>query len=178
MLKRLLIKKEYLLILASIVLLWLSYKLAFKGTIEAWQNNRQLKTQLTRSTDLSYQPGYLERKNSNLDKILKLYKADTAAFRNNSINIISAIAEKESVKLSEVPMQDPFYHTDKFIIQKLGFEGDFFSLTKVLHQLQLTNDIGIIRSATYKMSGTNPTTQKDKKLVLEVCLEIARGVDF
>ena|ERR1700743_391509 len=174
MLKQLPIKKEHLLIVATIVLLWLSYKLAFKGTIEAWKNNRQLKEQLTRSTDLSYQPGYLERKNNNLEKILKFYKADTAAFRNHSIDIISSIAEKENVKLSEVPTQDPFYHTDKFIIQKLGFEGDFFSLTKVFHQLQLTNDIGIVRSATYKIPRTNPNNQKDKKLVLEICLEIAR----
>jgi len=175
MLKQLPVKKEYLLlIVATILLLWLSYKLAFKATIEAWQTNRQLKTQLTRSADLSYQPGYVERKNINLDKILKLYKADTTAFRNNSINIISAIAEKENVKLSEVPMQDPFFHTDRFIIQKLGFEGDFFSLTKVFHQLQLTNDIGIIRSATYKLPKTNPNEQKDKKLTAEICLEIAR----
>lgn len=98
MLKQLPLKKEYLLIIATIVLLLLSYKLAFKATFEAWQINRALKTQLIQTNDLSYQPGYLERKNINLSKVINLYKADTVAFRNNSISNISVIAEKENVK--------------------------------------------------------------------------------
>jgi len=174
MLKQLPLKKEYLLIAAAIVLLLLGYKLAFKQTFEAWQTNRQLKEQLARSSDLSYQPGYLERKSVNLNKVIDLYRADTAAFRNNSISTISVIAGKENVKLSEVPSQDPFFHTDKFIIQKLDFEGDFFSLTKTLNNLQATTGIGIIRSVSYKLTGNSMDLNKDRKPVLEVYLEIAK----
>jgi len=174
MLKKLPFKKNHLLIAGIFILLWIGYNLAFKLTIAAWQINRQLKTQLRQSADISYQPAYLERKNANLSKIINLYRADTVSFRNNSISIISGIAEKENVKLSEVPTQDPFYHTDQFIIQKLGFEGVFFSLTKVFKQLQATNNIGIIRSATYKLTGLKTNMDNDKKLMLEVCLELAR----
>jgi hypothetical protein len=41
------------------------------------------------------------------------------------------------------------YHTDKFIVQKLDFEGGFFALTKVFNQLQATPGVGVIRSASY-----------------------------
>jgi hypothetical protein len=174
MLKQIPIKKEYLLIAAAIVLLLLSYQLAFKKTAEAWQVNKQLKAQVAQAADLSYEPAYLERKNNNLSKIIALYKTDTVTFRSNTISVISSIAEKENVKLSEVPLQDPIYHTDQFIIQKLNFEGSFFALTKVLNQLQATSGVGIVRAATYKVVGIRSGVDDVKKLVLEVYLETVK----
>lgn len=171
MFEKLPIKKGYLLIAASIVLLLLCYRLAFTRTIEAWQINEHLKDQLAQAADLSYQPAYLERKNNNLSKIIARYKTDTVAFRSNTISIISTIAEKENVKLSEVPLLDPLYHADKFIIQKLNFEGSFFALTKVFNQLQATAGIGIIRAASYRVVGLRQGNDDTKKLVLEVYLE-------
>jgi hypothetical protein len=167
-------KKQYLLLAGTFLFVLISYQLAFKGTLAAWQTRGQLTAQLSRAADLAYQPGYLQRKNDNLEKVIRLYKADTVAFRSNSISRIAALAEKEKVKLSEVPIQDPFYHTGQFILQKLGFEGDFFALTRVLHQLQSTSGIGIIRSASYKVTGNSQNPAGDHKLVLEVYLEIAR----
>ncbi|HEY8782400.1 MAG TPA: hypothetical protein VIM16_12325 [Mucilaginibacter sp.] len=174
MLKQIPVKKEYLLIAASIILLLLCYQLAFKKTIEAWQINKHLKTQIAQAADLSYQPAYLERKNNNLSKIISLYKTDTVIFRSNTISAIASIAEKENVKLSEVPLQDAMYHTDKLIIQKLDFEGDFFALTKVFNRLQATRGIGMVRSAAYKMTGLRAGNDDVKKLIFEVYLETAK----
>lgn len=174
MLKQIPIKKEYLLIAASVILLLLCYQLAFKKTLAAWQINKQLKAQLAQAADLSYQPAYLERKNKNLSKIINGYKTDTMAFRSNTISAIASIAEKEDVKLSEVPLQDPLYHTDRFIIQKLNFEGGFFALTKVLNQLQAASGIGGGRAATYRVTGLRSGADETKKLVLEVYLETSR----
>lgn len=156
------------------MLLLLSYQLAFKNTITAWQTNSQLKKQLAQATDLSYQPDYLQRKNNNLNKVIELYRVDSNAFRNNSISKIAIIAEKENVKLSEVPLQDPFFHTEHLIIQKLELEGDYFSLIKTINNLQQTVGIGIIRSVTFTMVRGKSNIVADKKLVAEVCLEIAK----
>jgi hypothetical protein len=172
MLKQLPFKKEYLLAGAALVLLLVSYQLAFKKTIEAWQLNHSLKRQLAQGTDVSYQPQYQERKNANLGKIIDLYKVDTTEFRNNIINNISVIAEKESVKLTEVPTRDPLYHSAQFIIQKLDFEGDYFSLVKVLGKLKSKNGIGVIRGSIFKTTSGEPGNEKTKKLVLEIYLEI------
>ncbi|WP_259071771.1 hypothetical protein HDF24_25505 [Mucilaginibacter sp. X4EP1] len=174
MLKNIPIKKEYLLVAGTIIAVLICYQLAFKKTIMAWQLNKQLNTQLTQASDLNVQPAYLERKSANLSKITALYKTDTTAFRSNVISNIAGIAEKENVKLSEVPLQDPSFHTDKFIIQKLDFEGDFFSLTKVLKQLQSTPQIGMLRSVSYKSIGIRSNSDESKKLVLEVYLELVK----
>jgi hypothetical protein len=174
MFKHLPIKKEYLLLTGSLLLLVISYELAFKRTLEAWQLHSRLKKQLTEATSLRDQPAYLERKNHNLDQIIDLYRTDTTTFRSNAISAIASIAEKEHVKLSEVPTQDPTYHSGSFIIQKLDFEGDFFALTKMYSQLQTARGIGVPRSAAFRVVRLRAGDQDSKKLVLEVYLEAVK----
>src|ERR1700750_1389107 len=117
MLDRLPFKKDYLLITSAILLLLVCYQFAFKKTINEWQNYTQLQQKIAHTNALSIQPSYLKRKNENLDKILSLYKTDTVEFRSNSINKIAIIADKNNVKLSDIPLSNPAYHNDKFIIQ-------------------------------------------------------------
>ncbi len=174
MLKRLPIKQEHLLFLGIVILIMISYHFAFKNTVVAWQINHQLKERIEQSADLSYQPDYLERKNRNLDKIIGLYKADTTAFRNKIINTIALIAEKQNVQLTAVPVEDVSYNTANFIIEKLAFEGDYFSLNKAVHELQTIRDIGIIRSASWKITGIKSNTDENKKLILEIYFVIAK----
>jgi hypothetical protein len=152
------------------ILLIICYQLAFKKTIGAWQLNKRLKSQLEQSSDVSIQPGYTARKNTNLDRILDLYRADTMNFRSNTISKISSVAEAENVKLAEVPNQDPIYFNAGFRIQKLDFEGDYFSLMKVFQRLGQTKEAGIIRSAVFK--GKRETdSEKAKKLIMELYFE-------
>jgi hypothetical protein len=167
------IKRQYLLVAAALVLTAGCYELAFKKTITAWQINRQLKSQLARSFDVSFQPEYNRRKNANLDRLLNLYKADTINFRSSIIGKISSIAEKENVKLSDVPSPDSFYRTQRFLIQKLSFEGDYFGLIKVLDDLHNTSGIGVLRSASLRSMNNINAPKNDQKIKMEVCLEIS-----
>jgi hypothetical protein len=173
MINQLLIKKNYLLIAGTAIFLLLCYQLAFKKTLEAWQTNKQLQAKLAQAADLNYQPAYLERKNNNLGRIIDRYKTDTAAFRSNSISTIASIAEKEQVKLSEVPVQNPLFHSGQFTIQKLSFEGGFFALIKVVNQLQALKGIGMVRSVDFKTTETRSGSNLSKKLMVDVYLETA-----
>jgi len=164
-------KKEYLFISAVMILLVICYQLAFKKTIGAWQLNKRLKSQLVQSSDVSIQPGYTERKNTNLDWVLDLYKADTMNFRSNTISKISSVAETENVKLAEVPNQDPIYSNAGFRIQKLDFEGDYFSLMKIFQRLSQTKDAGVIRSAVFKQKRETANEENAKKLIMELYFE-------
>src|SRR5471030_199213 len=101
MLKNLIYKKEYWLVAGAIVLLLVCYQLSFKETIQAFELNDRLKTQLNQASDLSYQPGYLERKAQNLDRLLNRYQMDSLALRCNTIASIASMVEKYGVKLSE-----------------------------------------------------------------------------
>ncbi|SDT67334.1 hypothetical protein SAMN05216490_4783 [Mucilaginibacter mallensis] len=174
MLKKLPIKNDYLLIIGALLLFVMGYELAFKKTFEAWQTNKELKQKLSSAQGLGGQPDYLERKNSNLDKLIKLYQADTTALRNNLINSVTLLADRQNVKLAEVPAQDASFTSAHFMIEKLDFEGDYFSLLKMSSLLQKQSAIGIIRSENWKVTGIRNNGDKIKKLVLEVYLEISR----
>jgi len=174
MLKKIPVKNEYLLIAGTVLLLFVSYQLAFKKTIAAWQVNSNLEKKLSQSNDIAIQPDYLERKNKNLDKLIGLYKADTTALRNNLINVVSLLADKENVKLSEVPVQDIANISNHFIIERLRFEGDYFSLMKLSDRLQKENGIGMVRSENWKVIEVNTSSSKLKKLGLEVMLEMVK----
>jgi len=173
MFRQLPIKKKHLLIAATAILFLFCYQLAFKRTLEAWRVNKQLQTKVAAAVDVSYQPAYVQRKNANLDRIIAFYKTDTTALRSSIVSAIGVLAEQNQVKLSEVPVQNPLYHTDQFIIQRLGFEGDFFTLLKMLNELQALKGIGIIRSAVFKATETRSGNNQGKKLTLEVYLETA-----
>jgi uncharacterized protein (UPF0333 family) len=168
------IKKEYLLLAASLVMLVICYQLAFKKSIEAWHQHRQLQAQAAQTFSGNFQPGYSERKSANISKILNLYKADTVNFRSNIIGRISSIAEKENVKLAEVPADDPSLHNNKLIHQKLAFEGDYFSLVKTLNELQKTPEIGVVRSIDLKSAHSNDNEHGSKLPIMTVELEFTR----
>jgi len=168
MLEKLKIKRDYLLIVGGFLLLLLCYQLAIKRTIEAWHQHQQLKKQVARSADLSYQPGYLERKRLNLDKILRHYNADTTNLRSNLLSNISSIAEEQNVVLSEVPGKDASFNRSPFSLEKLSFEGDYFALLKTLNKLQSTVQAGIIRSVSLHLKKNMGNIEKENSLVMDV----------
>jgi hypothetical protein len=167
------IKKEYLLIAVSATLLIVSYQLAFKKTISELHVHKQLAKQLTSLIDVSSQPSFEERKNRNLDKILGLYKVDTANFRSNILSHITTIANSENVRLAGVPSQDAAWQSSGTELQKLDFEGGYFGLVKALKTLQQTQGIGVIRSVSFKTTDSQSARDLSKKLTMELYLEMA-----
>jgi hypothetical protein len=165
------LNREYILVAATVILLMACYQLAFKKTITAWQINEQLKAQLAQSADVSTQPGYIQRKNANLDRTLDLYKADTINFRSNTISTISSVAERENVKVSAVPSNDPFYHTPQFVVQRLSLEGAYFDLVKTLNDLQSGTSMGVIRSVLIRSSASNASSASPK-VIMEISFQV------
>lgn len=174
MLKNLIYKKDYWLVAAAILLLVVCYQLAFKKTVEAYQTRNRLQAQVSQVSDVSYEPGYLERKAGNIDRILARYRMDTLALRGNALAQIAVIAERENVKLSEVPLQDPSFNTAHFIIQQLEFEGSYPALLKTFHDLENMANVGVPRSITIKTVSKNTGNKEDKKTVMDVLMEVKK----
>jgi len=174
MFKRIPFNNTYLLIAATVLLLLMSYQLAFKHTLSAWQVNSDLKARLAASIQPAFEPGYLVRKSKNLAKIMELYKVDTSSLRNNFINEVSLLADRHNVKLSGVPVQNVTDAADHFIIEKLEFDGDFFSLLKLSEAMEQQNGIGMLRSETLRLTEVRNGNDKLKKIILEVYLEVSK----
>ena len=146
------------------------YQLAFKKTVEAWQENRQLKLQVEKSVSPGASPAYTERKDANLTKILELYQADTVNLRSNTISNIALAADAADVKLAQVPAPDAVTQSLDAHFQKLDFEGDYFSLLKVLQRLERFHGVGRVRSAVIRQ-GHETANESGKKLVMELYFE-------
>ncbi|MGF7073861.1 hypothetical protein [Mucilaginibacter sp. 3215] len=165
-------KKVYLLVLGTVLLAAAGYGLAFKHTLHAKSLNKQLREQLAQQNNATEQPGYTDRKNANLDRIISLYRADTLTYRSSAINTIAFLAEKNNVKFVSAPLQDKNYHTEKYILQKLTFSGDYFSLLKLLNQLQQANGTGRIRSCSLRAPTRNEGTSDSRIILLDVLFEV------
>jgi hypothetical protein len=165
------LKKEFYLPFSCLFLLLTGYQLAFKKTIEAWQLHNRLSRQITEAVSFSYLPAYEQRKRTNLDKLLHFYHADTLNYRSNALARIAAIAEKQQVKLSDVPLQDPLYRTGQTLIQNLRFEGNYFALERAGNEMEATPDIGVLRSLTYKITLVRTPTTEKRTLSLDIFLE-------
>jgi hypothetical protein len=166
------LKKVYLLVLLTVLLAVAGYELAFKQTLNARSLNGQLREQLAQQNNAVEQPGYTDRKNTNLDKIIGLYRADTVTYRSSAINTIAFLAEKNNVKFVSAPVQDKGYHTEKYILQKLTFSGDYFSLLKLLNQLQSASGTGIIRSCSFRVPDKRDALVNEKNILLDVFFEV------
>jgi hypothetical protein len=165
-------KKDYLLALISLLLVVAGYELAFKRTLDARGVNVQLREQLAQQHSAADEPAYTERKNTNLNSVIGLYHADTISYRSDAINTIALIAEKNNVKLDGAPVQDKSYRTEKYLFQKLTFSGDFFSLLKLLYQLQGANGTGMLRSCTFRSRERRDAPAGNKTILLDVLFEV------
>ena len=164
-------KQSYLLMLVCVILVFAGYRFAVKHTYDALLANKQLKSQLAPQNNVAEQPEYLERKNSNLNKIIELYRADTLTYRSDAISSISIIANKYNVRLINAPVQDKTYHTDKYFLQKLSFTGDYFSIIKLMRQLEATQGIGVMRS--WAIKGPRTKTISEGQITVETIFEVA-----
>jgi hypothetical protein len=166
------LNSTYLLLSGAFCLLVISYQLAFKKTIEAWQLNKKLELQINSAT-LSEQPTYLERQDKALANIIKTYQTDTVNYRNNIASQVSEVGDKEHVRIIEVPTQANL-STPRYLVQKVILKGDFFALLKTLNHLQQINGGGYIRSVLLKKNPNPDRAKDDKEIVMEVFIEVVK----
>ena len=174
MLKNITFKREYLLIGGAVLLLIAAYCLAFRKTIEQWHVHTELEAKLDGSNNSAYQPDYLQRKNANLNKIIRLYQADTSVFRTNSVNAVSLIAQRNSTSLVNIPYQDTQPDTGKMITEEMTLAGNYFSLLKTSAGINNTRGIGWLRSMSIERLKLSDGTADTKKLKMELYVEIIK----
>ncbi|WCT13660.1 hypothetical protein [Mucilaginibacter jinjuensis] len=161
-----------LLIVASILLLVISYQLSFKKTIEAWQLNRKFKTQVTGMT-LNSQPAYLERQDRILRSVIHTYQIDTVNYKNSMAMEVAEVGDKEHVRIVEVPMKSGI-SDNHYLVQKIVLKGDFFDLLKTLNHLHQLNRIGYIRSVSLKKLRQLDRSKTSNDLNLEIYTAIIK----
>jgi hypothetical protein len=168
MLKKISFYSAFAVPVATLLLLVIGYRLAFRHTLAVWQQHRELERQFAQAGNIDAPAGFLERKYENLSKVISLYSADTLQFRDQVIGSISGIAAKENVQLTDISQGDIDLGAGQLMVQKVVLEGSFRSLLQAYHRAVQTENTGLIRSATWRKPHPVSSTLKDSTLLLDL----------
>jgi hypothetical protein len=147
--KVILLKYRFLPAVLALVVLVAVYLLALRPTIELWRANRVLESEFVAAVSPEYQQDFTERKLANISKILKGYRADSMSFKSKLSSVVATLAERQHVKLTDVPDERNAADSNKFVLQQLQLRGDFFSLLRLYHELEHVPETGYIRTVAF-----------------------------
>lgn len=163
------VQKNKLLLPVFGVGLLLCWFLAFNKTFEAVRLNNKLSEESQPGSDISFNPTYVQRKLTALDKILKGYKV--ADDWNDRLWIqSSAIAARQNVGVDFVlnKVSADTDSTSTGMTQSLYFYSNYVQLVKLVDTLESINGIGKISALQVKAPKADPTDEKSKKCVLRL----------
>jgi len=161
-------KNKFLLPLFGLGLL-LCWFLAFDKTFDAVKLNNKLSEESELGSDISFNPSYVQRKLSALDKILKGYKV-SEDWNDKLWMQSSAVATKQNVGVDFVlnKVSSETDSTSAGRTQSLYFYSNYVQLVKLVDTLEGLPGIGKIVALQVKAPMADPTDDKSKKCVLRV----------
>lgn len=138
----------------TLIITLLSARFAFWNTWDAWRLNKYLSSRAGGGVNISFLPGYLERKSKNLSNAIQLYQVDTLTYRHTLLTVLSALKEQERVSILDILTENRIHITKTYLKkQKNEFQGAFFNLLRFYHKLCKTEHIGMIKSAQLNSLG-------------------------
>lgn len=168
------LKKDYLLLGGSILLLIMAYRFAFSRTVAEWHLHRNLTAQVAASHTLDDQPAYMERKTANLAAVIRRYRADTTLFRTGSLNSIALIAQRHEARLVSIPSADAQADTGKVLTEKVTLQGHYANLLSTADELSRTSGIGWLRSVNLSTIRKTDTLREKNELQLALYIQVLK----
>ena len=143
--------KNRLLLVGAVVLVLLSWNMAFRKTYDAIVLNEDLKQKLETKSDLSINPHYLNQKHEVLNGALSAYNLDSAEWKNEFWLKVSRIASQKEVSVIYNPSVNTVRSDSAGQVakQEIAFKGDFKKLVTLLDSLEKLKKAGFISSSRF-----------------------------
>lgn len=155
--------RNRLLLIASGLVMLLSWPLALKKTWQEIGLNKELKGKGEEAL-LSYNPNHLREKEKVLGSLLTRYTLDSVQWRNEFWMKVSGAASRSRVSVNYNPDLGSLTSTadSALMNQRISFEGDFRNLVLLMDTLEKTQGVGFLRSASFKKVKSRSAEVKDK----------------
>lgn len=155
--------RNRLLLIASGLILLLSWPLALKKTWEEIRLNKELKGK-GEETLLSFNPNHLKEKEEVLESLLIRYTLDSAESKNEFWMKVSGAASRSGVSVNYNPdVRSVTLAADSAMMnQQISFEGDYRNLVLLMDTLEKTEGVGFLRSASFKKAKSRSAEVEDK----------------
>lgn len=140
--------KNKLLILSSIILILIAYKVAISKTFFYYNSYNSTKEKLINSENEKKTLGFLYAKNKKLDAILKNndYSENKINHQNYLLKVISNLCEQHAVRIANFEETEiKTIDSQKIILYKFSVEGNFNTVLLFLNQLENKPFIGKIK---------------------------------
>lgn len=161
---------DYTLLLKLIIpllalLLFACYQLAFKKTLDSYQEYTLLKEEGANAENLSVSPLYTLARIKKVDELYGRFTVDTLGWKNTLWNISAGLSRKYASMINAYPPVKPvLFNEQQFYKQSIGFSGDFGNLLKLLHELSYMKQVGMLSGISYIKK------PREKKVILNIDL--------
>lgn len=169
-------KKNKLLLVGFLLVLYLCYSFAISNTINYYKEYKTKQDQIAADSDMPGLVAKLSHKEKQLDQILSVYDINISeSFQNDLLKQLTSYSD--SFKLKIVDFQEPHSVTEKgYTVTSYIFslEGSFNGCLAVLNKVENNPSLGLIRHLNF-VKKKNYKTNTDE-LFVEVIMQKNKGV--
>lgn len=154
-------RKNIVLVVTSILILFICYKYAIKKTIDYKREYQLLKNQETLFNDLPKQFGILNEKNKYYDSLLTKFQISETSIQNNLLKTINKAASDLKVKV--IDFKEPHVFIENGTRRNsysFSIEGSFESILKMIHQLEQKTKFGEVMNVKMEKN-KRPRSRKE-----------------
>lgn len=154
-------RKNIVLVVGSVLLLVLCYKLAIQKTLENRTEYNKLKEQEALFNDLPKQFGLLNEKNKYYDSLLNRFQITETSIQNNLLKTINKRTKELNVKVIDFNEPHVFVENEtRKNSYMFVLEGSFENMLKLIQQLEQKTKYGEIMNVHMEKS-KRPRSRKE-----------------
>jgi Tfp pilus assembly protein PilO len=169
-------KKNKLLVVGFVLILYICYSFAISNTISYYKEYKQKEQQIADDSSMPNLVNQLLQKEKQLDQVLSQYEINVSdSFQNDLLKQLSSYSNQYHLKITD--FQEPHNITQKgFYTTSYVFtlEGSFNGCLALLNQIENNPKLGAIKHLNFTKK-KNYKTNTDQ-LFVEVIMQTNRGV--
>jgi Tfp pilus assembly protein PilO len=169
-------KKNKLLVVGFVLILYICYSFAISNTISYYKEYKQKEQQIADDSSMPNLVNQLLQKEKQLDQVLSQYEINVSdSFQNDLLKQLSSYSNQYHLKITD--FQEPHNITQKgFNTTSYVFtlEGSFNGCLALLNQIENNPKLGAIKHLNFTKK-KNYKTNTDQ-LFVEVIMQTNRGV--
>lgn len=169
-------KKNKLLVIGFVLILYVSYSFAISNTITYYKEYKEKEEQIADDSNMPHLVGQLIRKEKQLDQVLAHYEINRSdSFQNDLLKQLSSYSNTYNLKITD--FQEPHIATQKgFTVTSYLFtlEGSFNGSLALLNQMENNPALGAVKHLNFTKRKNYKTNTN--QLFVEVIMQTNKGI--
>ncbi|MAC94570.1 MAG: hypothetical protein CMC96_03615 [Flavobacteriales bacterium] len=163
-------KKNYLLLLGSLFLFWISWELAIAETVSLVEKSKNLESQLSKVSNAPEEIAMLENRLKMIHGESQKYQLGKNEMRNRLLSKVVDLSNEHKLSLKHFP--DQFVQNEQEVqlaTSKIMIEGEFKNMLKLIYAYENSEEMpGKVSSAVFQVQKERWKNKRSLQLILFV----------